>query len=241
MNDDKAADNSDGAAATEGPATLPHPALLDLPAWEVDVEPPEALPPPETPPAEIPVPVAARPVGRETREEAPPPLLRILEAMLFVGGAPLTAVRACESIRGLTAEEFQQAVDSLNRAYRSQGRPYSIQLQDQGYVLALRPRFAAVREKLYGTVREARLSQAAIDVLALVAYRQAIARQEVESLRGADSGVVLRQLVRHGLIALQRGEGGDKEVRYATTQRFLELFRLRSLDDLPQTQDLQRL
>jgi segregation and condensation protein B len=212
----------------------------EMPAWEVDgLEQLETEILPELPPAEIAPPLPPRPA--QEKEEAPPPLLRIIEAMLFVGGAPLTAARACEAIRGLTPEDFQQAVDTLNRSYRSQGRPYQLQMQDHGYVLALRLRFAGVREKLYGGVREARLSQAAVDVLALVAYRQPATRQEIDSLRGADSGGVLRLLVRHGLVALQRGEGEDREVRYVTTQRFLDLFHLRSLDDLPQTQDLQRL
>jgi segregation and condensation protein B len=95
---------------------------------------------------------------------------------------------------------------------------------------------------LHGRQREARLSPAAIDVLALVAYRQPATRQEIDNLRGADSGALLRQLVRRNLIAVvQRGDGQHREVSYGTTPRFLELFQLQSLDDLPQTQDLQRL
>jgi segregation and condensation protein B len=79
-------------------------------------------------------------------------------------------------------------------------------------------------------------------VLALVAYRQPATKQEVETLRGADSGALLRQLVRRGLVAvLQRADADRREVAYGTTPRFLELFGLRSLDDLPQTQDLQKL
>jgi segregation and condensation protein B len=216
--------------------------LPEIPAWEVDgLEHLEAAVLPEPPASETAPPPPPSSPAKEVKDEAPPPLLRIIEAMLFVGGAPLTAARACEAIRGLTPEDFQQAVDALNRSYRSQGRPYQLQMQDHGYVLTVRPRFAGVREKLYGGVREARLSQAAVDVLSLVAYRQPATRQEIDSLRGADSGGVLRLLVRHGLVALQRGEGEDKEVRYVTTQRFLDLFHLRSLEDLPQTQDLQRL
>jgi segregation and condensation protein B len=108
--------------------------------------------------------------------------------------------------------------------------------------LALRPRYQPVMEKLYGTMREARLSQAAVDVLALVAYRQPATKQEIDSLRGADCGGLLRQLVRRGLIAIvQRGEASQRQVSYGTTPRFLEMFQLKSLDDLPQTQDLQRL
>jgi segregation and condensation protein B len=168
--------------------------------------------------------------------------VRIIEALLFVGGPPLNAVRAGEIIRGLAPEQFHQAIDTLNRAYRNQGRPYAIVAQGQGHVLTLRPRFRGVIEKLYGGVREARLSTVALDVLSLVAYRQPASKQEIDSLRGAESGPLLRQLVRRGLImVVQRAEAGTREVSYGTTARFLELFGLRNLDDLPRTQDLQQI
>ena len=172
---------------------------------------------------------------------APPPLRRIIEAMLFVGGAALTAQRAAEAVRGLTAEQFREILDGLNRDYRRQGRPYRIQVREHGCELVLQPRFRGVLDRLYGTTREARLSPAALDVLALVAYRQPISKQEVETLRGADSAGALRQLVRLGLIVVRRGEAGQRDVTYSTTARFLSLFQLRSLDDLPRTQDLQKL
>jgi segregation and condensation protein B len=174
-------------------------------------------------------------------EASPPPLERILEALLFVGGAPLTAARACETVRGLSPEQFAEGVARLNRDYRAQGRPYRILLREQGYELALRPGFRAVHDRLHGASREARLSQPALDTLALVAYRQPVTRHEVDSLRGADSLALLRQLVRLGLVSVQRGDPAQKEVTYGTTARFLRLFRLRNLDDLPRMQDLQRL
>lgn len=180
-------------------------------------------------------------VPQMEEEAAPPPLRRIVEAMLFVGGAPLTAARAAEAVRGLTPDQFREIVDELNRDYRQQGRPYRIQFREQGCELALMPRFRAVNDRLYGSTREARLSPAVLDVLALVAYRQPISKQEVESLRGVDSGGALRQLVRLGLIAVGRGESGQRETFYSTTGRFLTLFQLRSLDDLPRTLDLQKL
>ena len=172
----------------------------------------------------------------------PPTPRRILEAFLFIGGAPLTAEHARKAIRGLSEAEFLEAIAELNQAYRQQGRPYAILPREQGYVLALRPRFRPVLEKLYGGTREARLSTAAVDVLALVSYRQPATKQEVDNLRGMESGSLLRQLVRRGLISVvNRGEAGKREVAYGTTHRFLQLFGLRSLDDLPQTQDLQQL
>jgi segregation and condensation protein B len=200
--------------------------LLAPQAWEVDVgEEPGSAPAADSAPE---------------AGTTPPTPVRIIEALLFIGGRPLTAVRAAEIIRGFTPTQFSQAIDTLNQEYRNQGRPYHIQTQEQGYVLTLRPRFRSVVEKLYGSVREARLSAPAVDVLALVAYRQPATKQEIDSLRGAESGALLRQLVRRNLIAIvHRGEADRREVAYGTTARFLELFGLSSLDDLPRTQDLQ--
>jgi segregation and condensation protein B len=172
----------------------------------------------------------------------PPPPLRIIESLLFVGGVPLTAKRAREILRGLSELEFEQTIAQLNADYRRQARPYLIQPQGAGWVLTLRPRYRHVIEKLYGGVREARLSQAAIDVLSLVAYRQPVSKADVDTVRGADSGALLRQLVRRGLIQIvQTADAKPKEVLYATTPRFLEMFSLQSLDDLPRTGDLQQM
>jgi segregation and condensation protein B len=174
-------------------------------------------------------------------ETSPPPPERIVEALLFVGGAPLSVTRACEAVRGLTPGGLAEAVAALNRAYRRQNRPYRIQLRERGYEMVLRPAFRAVRDRLLGPGQQVRLSQPALDTLALVAYRQPVTRQEVDALRGADSLALLRQLVRVGLVAVQRGDSSQKEVSYGTTTRFLRELGLRNLDDLPRIQDLQRL
>lgn len=237
-------------------------ALLGEQHWEVDV-PGVSAEPAET--GTGPTPEA----GTDAVATAPPPLDRIIEALLFVGGQPLTAARACEVVRGLTPTQFRQTIDSLNRRYHRQNRPYLIQpatlgerndsgrgrrdsepgaaaggrgTTGPGYVMELRPFYQPILNRLFGSVREARLSPQAVDVLALVAYRQPVTKQEIDGIRGAESGSLLRQLLRHGLIAItRRCESGQREVCYGTTARFLELFRLRSLEELPQTQDLQRL
>lgn len=178
----------------------------------------------------------------EEEAASPPPVLRIIEALIFVGGAALTAKRAREILRGLTDEQFEDAIRQLNTDYRRQTRPYALQAQGNGWVLSLRPRYRHVIEKLYGGVREARLSTATIDVLAVVAYRQPVSKADVDSVRGADSGAMLRQLVRRGLIqVVPTPDAKVKEVAYATTPRFLEMFSLTSLDDLPKTHDLQQM
>jgi segregation and condensation protein B len=132
---------------------------------------------------------------------------QILEAMLFVGGPPLTPATAASAIRGLTEERFHQALHALNRRYRRQKRPYAIVPREDGFVLSLVPAYQHLRERLYGGPRTVRLSQAALDVLAIVAYRQPLTKAEVDALRGQESGPQLRQLLRLGLITmLHRGE-----------------------------------
>jgi segregation and condensation protein B len=172
---------------------------------------------------------------------APPAPEQLVEAMLFVGGQPLTADRFCAILR-VPADVFHAAVDALTRKYKAQNRPYSIQPRDDGYALVIRPLFRALRDKLYGGPREARLTQPALDVLSLVAYRQPITKADIDALRGHDSGAVLRQLVRLGLVAVtRRGESDRRDVCYGTTPRFLELFNLASLDDLPRLGDAEPL
>ena len=226
-----------GRAMTDEPAAdkSEEPQLLAMPTWEVDgLEHLEADVLPEAPPAEVPPP-APSPSVQEVKDETPPPLVRIIEAMLFVGGAPLTAARACEAIRGLTPEDFQQTVDTLNRSYRAGP---TLPTPDTG--ARLRPGAAAAT--LPGCARNCTEESARPGCRRSpwTCWRwwptgSRPRAQEIDSLRGADSGGVLRQLVRHGLIALRRGEGEEKEDRYVTTQRFLDLFHLHGLEDLPQT------
>jgi len=212
--------------------------------WQLDAEPllePEPLPetaspePVPLPPISTP-PSALRPPP--SAEETPPSPEQIIEAMLFVGGHPLTADAVCSAVRGVTLEGFTTAIDSLTRRYRQQRRPYSILPRDNGFVLAILPTYRKLRERLFGGPREARLNQPSLDVLSVVAYRQPIGKAEVDTIRGTDSGSILRQLVRLGLVAVQhRAEAGIREVRYGTTPRFLKVFGLNSLDELPRLGD----
>lgn len=238
-----------------GPADPPEPSALQLGqtaaarlgggTWSVEVDEAAALQPDPVPPtavAKVPTPDAPRPAEPRpavlfpstvpAATEAPPSPLQLVEALLFVGGPPLTPEKVCSAVRGLTPERVRELIDELTRKYRRQNRPYTVQPQGDGYTLAVKPQFRAVREKLYGGPKEARLSQPALDTLSLIAYRQPLSVAEVEALRGADSAGTLRQLVRLGLIAVT-SRGGDGGTTYGTTPRFLELFNIASLEDLP--------
>jgi segregation and condensation protein B len=167
---------------------------------------------------------------------------QVIEAALFVGGGPLTARKICGLLRGsYEAKDVEQTIDDLNDAYVAQARPYEIRLGDGGYRLELRPEYDRLRHRVYGSgPREVRLSQDVLEVLALVAYRQPISEKEVEGLGKQNAGNLLRQLLRRDLIAFERGPGGRKDVHYHTTARFLSVFGLGRLDELPQAEDLAK-
>lgn len=167
----------------------------------------------------------------------------ILEAILFVGhptNEPLTSERIAGLMRGVTPAEIDDLVRELNAEYQAAGCPYSIASVDCGYKMALRPEFAPLRDSFYGRIREARLSQPAIDVLAIVAYQQPVTQAEIDRLRGRPSAPILSQLVRRDLLSVVRPTAAKAKPAYRTTERFLDLFDLDDVSDLPRSQDLER-
>jgi len=179
----------------------------------------------------------------EAEDPCPVSPLTILEAMLFVGNPlnePLTAARAAGLMRGVEPEEIAGLVEQLNRRYAANDCPYRILSEGPGWRMGLRGRFGPLRNRFYGRVREARLSQAAVDVLAIVAYRQPLTADEVSGLRDRPSGHLLAQLVRRQLLQVHRSEQNRRKLLYRTTDRFLELFGLENTDELPQAEDLEK-
>jgi segregation and condensation protein B len=167
----------------------------------------------------------------------------ILEAILFVGhptGEPLTSERIAALMRGVQPQEIDDLVEELNVEYLGEGRPYSIVSVDAGYRLSLRAELAGLRDAFYGRIREARLSQSAIDVLAIVAYQQPVGIEMIDRLRGKPSGAILSQLVRRDLLLLERPADKKSKPTYRTTERFLDLFDLDQLADLPRSQEIER-
>lgn len=190
-------------------------------------------------------PTANRPARRESSvddacEVSP---RSILEAMLFVGNrdnAPLSSQRVAGMMRGVRAAEIDDLVNELNQQYEANGCPYRIYSEADGYRLMLREEFSRIRDKFYGRMRQARLSPAAIEVLSTIAYQGPQTSDEVNRLRGTPSGAILSQLVRRQLLRIERDPAAPRQPRYHTTSRFLELFGLESLDDLPRSQEIEK-
>jgi segregation and condensation protein B len=167
----------------------------------------------------------------------------ILEAILFVGhptGEPLTSERIAGLMRGVRPAEIDDLVRDLNEEYGSAGAPYSIRSVGPGYQLALRPEFGPLRDAFYGRLREARLSAAAIDVLAIVAYQQPVTAEEIDRQRGKPSGAILSQLIRRDLLACERPAKRTAKRLYRITARFLDIFGLGDISELPRSHEIER-
>ena len=166
----------------------------------------------------------------------------ILEAMLFVGGEPLSPERVCDLVRGMNKDKLRQFVAELNAEYEADGRPFEIWDESDGLVLQVTDEYVAAVRRLYKRQREATLSRAALETLSVVAYQQPVTRQTIETMRGVGCAAHARALLARGLIrVVERGESGSQDTRYGTTDRFLDLFHLQSIDDLPRVDDLDRL
>ena len=169
--------------------------------------------------------------------------LGILEAVLFVGNAenvPLTAKRIAALMRGVSPWEIDELVIELNDQYRELECPYEVVSQGAGYLLSIRDEYANLRDRFYGSVREARLSQAAIDILAVIAYGQPLTREEIDETRGRPSGGILSQLVRRQLLRIERPEKKPRRPKYHTTERFLKIMGLKDISELPESQEFDK-
>ena len=167
----------------------------------------------------------------------------ILEAMLFMGNQdnlPLTSDQAAGCIDGVNSSEVATLVQELNQQYEQDGSAYHVVAVNAGYRMQLREQFGRLRDRFYGRIKRTRLSQAAIDVLAIVAYNQPTTRAEIDQLRGKSSGALLSQLVRRQLLSVEQLGAQKRPRRYRTTERFLGFFGLENLEELPRSDDFEK-
>jgi len=164
----------------------------------------------------------------------------VVEALLFASDGPLSLGRL-KALLDADPEAIREAIDLLNREYWETGRSFLIVEVAGGFQMATRSQFAPWVRKLSGR-SEARLSKAALEVLAIIAYRQPVTRQEVEAIRGVSSGGVLAGLLQRGLIRITgRSDAPGRPLLYGTTRKFLQTFGLRSLEELPKPEEIEEM
>jgi segregation and condensation protein B len=155
-----------------------------------------------------------------------------LEALLFVAAAPVTISQLAEALE-VSHPEVEQALHRLQALY-SERRGLSLEYHAGKVQLTTAPEVAGVVEKFLGLEATARLSRAALETMAIIAYRQPITRPGIDALRGVSSDGVLKSLLSKGLIEeIGRSEGPGRPILYGTSAEFLHQFGLSSLDKLP--------
>ena len=167
------------------------------------------------------------------------PLAQLIEAALFSTARPLTA----EELQTLDPEaalaDVRAALDQLREHYDFDGHSIELVELAGGYQMLTRRVFAAAIEQAQFAIRTPKLTAAALETLAVIAYRQPVGRAEIEEIRGVSAGGVLRTLQERGLIeVVGRGEAMGRPLLYGTTTLFLELLGLRDLAELPRTDEL---
>jgi segregation and condensation protein B len=172
-------------------------------------------------------------LARDTR-------LALVEAALFAADEPLNA-RRLAAVAGLAdGNEARRLVRRLRSLYDKDGTAFQVEEIAGGFQLLTRPEYHCWLVRLRRTSNDLHLSAAARETLAIVAYRQPIMRADIEAIRGVQCGELLRLLMEKGLVRIAgRHASLGRPVLYGTTRKFLQLFGLRSLDDLPQVPELR--
>ncbi len=165
----------------------------------------------------------------------------IVESMLFVGtppGVQLTAHMIAAVIRDVSPKEISKIVKHLNDRYAAEHAAYRIKTIDGGLKLELEESLLPFQQEFFGRNKSVKLSQAAVEVLAVVAYNQPVTRDQLDKLRGKPSGGILSQLVRRELLTQFISDKKSDSQQFVTTEKFLDFFHLAELTDLPQSHEV---
>lgn len=182
-------------------------------------------------------------------------LLRVVEALLFSAQKPLSIHELAAAVKGAGAEdelspnefrrateaEIAAAIEQLKIEYIQEHRAFQIIEKAEGWQLATDPAFAPWVRQLFPAPKPARLTAPALETLSIIAYRQPITRADVEAVRGVNIDGVLQTLMERGLVKIAgRAEIPGRPLLYETTQFFLDHFGLRTLDELPNAEELRK-
>jgi segregation and condensation protein B len=170
--------------------------------------------------------------------EPSPELVSKAEALLFTTRSPLTAGRIAELLELDSTKPVRTAISILNKQYESAGRCFRIEQVAGGYQMLTLPEFGELLQKQHRKEVDAKITKAALETLAIIAYKQPILRVDVEGIRGVACGETIRSLMEKHLVKIAgRAEEPGRPILYGTTKRFLEVFGLNSLKDLPKEDD----
>lgn len=165
----------------------------------------------------------------------------IIEALLFAARDPLTQLQVNDVFEPETPN-LKEIVDQLNKQYSKNENAFTINKVAGGFQIVSKKEYEYFINKLFKKSGRLKLSLAAMDSLAIIAYKQPISRYEVEAIRGVDSSGVLKTLLNHELIKIKgRDVGPGRPLLYKTTSKFLEYFGLNRISDMPKLKEISEL
>jgi segregation and condensation protein B len=175
--------------------------------------------------------------------------LNVIEALIFSSDDSLSAEEIINSIKGIdgedteiTKEDIEASVDELNKKYSDENIAFRIKRIADGYVYATTHEFAKYVGYLSSERAKRRLSQAALETLSIIAYKQPVTKPELETIRGVNSDYMLTTLLEKKLIAIKgRAETVGRPLLYCTTDEFLKYFGLNTISDLPKPRELDEI
>jgi segregation and condensation protein B len=168
------------------------------------------------------------------------PKLARLEAVMFLADEPLPTRRLAEVAGLVDSGEAHDLIRLLKDLYEADGTAFQIEELAGGYQLLTRPRYHQWLARLKRTGHDLRLSPAALETLAVIAYKQPIMRAEIEKLRGVACSEIVRMLMEKGLVRVAgRHDSLGRPQLYGTTKKFLQAFGLNTLKDLPEVEALK--
>jgi segregation and condensation protein B len=163
-----------------------------------------------------------------------------IEALLFASDQPLPLARLCEVLDGVPRAEIEAALDALAESHDTGEGALCLTQVAGGWQLATKPDLAPIVRRLFTGRRRVRLTKAALESLAIIAYKQPTTRPEIDAIRGVASGGVLETLLERNLVRIAgRSEGIGRPLLYATTPEFLQYLGLNRLADLPSLEELE--
>ena len=166
---------------------------------------------------------------------------QVIEALLFANPNPLNQAML-NQVFDKPVPSIKEAVNRLNLFYKKYEKPYLINSLAGGFQLVTNPDYDIWIRRLLGKSNKLTLSTAALDTLAIVAYKQPIGRYDIEAIRGVDSSGVIKTLLTRNLIVIKgRGDGPGRPLLYSTTKSFLEYFGLNRLSDMPKLKEVSEL
>jgi segregation and condensation protein B len=164
----------------------------------------------------------------------------VTEAVLFASDEPLREARLADIV-GTSASQIRQHIKNLNDKYQANNNAFRIEQIAGGYQMMTLSPYNHWLQKLLRVRDAGKLSPAALETLAIIAYKQPIIRADIEAIRGVAVGEIIRNLMYKGLVKIiGRAEILGRPLLYGTTKKFLEVFGLHSLKDLPKIEELKK-